>query len=120
MLPKRQEDGTARIRTQSFLYKICLINLVNIGRSRMKEIIEMGTISSRGQIAIPADIRREMKLKEGEKVLFLLEEDTLLIKRVMPQSFAEITRPLKEAAKKAGMREEDVPEIITRFRKKKR
>ncbi|MBI2652154.1 AbrB/MazE/SpoVT family DNA-binding domain-containing protein [Candidatus Woesearchaeota archaeon] len=86
----------------------------------MTEIIEMGKISSRGQIAIPSDIRREMDLKEGEKVLFLFEEDTLLIKKVSINTFEEITRPLREAAKKAGIKESDVPEIVHRFRAKKK
>ena len=85
----------------------------------MTEIIEMGKISSRGQVAIPSDIRNQLKLKEGSKVLFFLEDDTLLMKKVSTESFAEITRPLREAAKKAGMRESDVPGIVHRFRKKR-
>ena len=86
----------------------------------MTEIIEMGKISSRGQIAIPSDIRRKMDLKEGEKVLFLFEEDTLLIKKVSMNTFEEITRPLREAAKKAGIKESGVPGIVHRFRAKKK
>jgi len=85
----------------------------------MSEIIEIGTVSSRGQIAIPIDIRNEMGLVEGQKVLFLLGDDTLLIKKVTTQSFEELTRPLKEAAKKAGLKESKVSEIIHRFRSKK-
>ncbi len=84
----------------------------------MTEIIEMGTISSRGQVAIPTDIRKEMDLKEGEKVLFMLENDTLLIKKVTMQSFTQLTKPLKEAAKRAGLKEEDVTGIVERFRAK--
>ena len=86
----------------------------------MAEIIEMGKISSRGQIAIPNDIRKEMGLKDGSKVLFLLSNDSLLIKKVSVESFAEITRPLREAAKHAGMREKDVPDMVHRFRKSKK
>ena len=85
----------------------------------MAEVVEMGTVSSRGQISIPSDIRKGMGLKEGNKVLFLLSDDSLLVKKVSAESFAEITRPLKEAAKKAGMRESDVPVIVDRFRKRK-
>ena len=48
----------------------------------MSEIIEMGTISSKGQVAIPLQIRDEMGLEEGSKVLFVLADETLLIKRV--------------------------------------
>lgn len=85
----------------------------------MSEIVELGTISSRGQVAIPFSIREEMGLEEGAKVLFVLAEDTLLVKKVTTKTFAEITRPLKEAARQAGWREEEVLGIIHRARKKK-
>ena len=85
----------------------------------LAEMIEMGTISSRGQIAIPNGIRQEMGLKEGHKVLFFLENDTLLIKRVTSETFSDITKPLKEAMRKSGAKEEEVPSIIHRFRAKK-
>ena len=86
----------------------------------MEELIEMGTVSSRGQIAIPADIRRKMNLKEGQKVLFVLGDDTLLVKKIMPETFTAITKPLREAAKQTGMKESNVPALIHRFRARKR
>ena len=85
----------------------------------MQEIIEMGTISSRGQLVIPTDIRENMGLEEGSKVLFVLSNGSLLIKRVNMQTFTEITKPLKEVAKKAGLKESDVEEIIQKVRQKK-
>ncbi len=85
----------------------------------MQSIVEMGTISSRGQIAIPSDIREEMGLKEGAKILFFLSDDSLLIKKVTTQTFEEITKPLKEAIKKTDIKESDVVDIIHRFRTKK-
>ena len=83
----------------------------------MEELIEMGKISSRGQVAIPSDIRQKMGLEEGTKVLFFLENDTLLIKRITQMSFAEITKPLRNAKKK--IREEDVVGLMHKFRKSK-
>ncbi len=65
----------------------------------MPEIIEIGTVSSRGQVCIPNDIREEMGLKEGSKVLFVLQDESLLVKKVNMQIFEEITKPLKEEAK---------------------
>ena len=85
----------------------------------MAEKIEMGTVSSRGQICIPNNIREEMGLKEGSKVLFVLSDDFLLVKRVTMQSFEEITKPLKEAAKKAGLKESNVVDIVHKSRKRK-
>ena len=84
----------------------------------MDKIIEMGKISSRGQVAIPSDIRSQLGLVEGSKVLFFLENDTVLMKKVSVESFAELTKPLREAKKK--IREEDVPALIHRFRKSKK
>ena len=86
----------------------------------MTELIEIGKISARGQIAIPTDIRKGMDLHEGEKVLFVLEDQTILIKKMTTQTFAAITKPLKQAAQKAGMKESDVPALVQRFREKKR
>jgi len=86
----------------------------------MEEIIEMGKVSSRGQIAIPSDIRNKLNFKEGQKVLFFVEDDTILIKKILPKTFAEITKPLKEAAKKAEMKESNVPRMVHDFRAKKR
>ena len=85
----------------------------------MSEKVEMGTMSSRGQIAIPADIREDMGLKEGSKVLFFLSDDTLLVKKVTTASFAEITKPLKEAVKKSGFKENEIVGIVHRARKKR-
>ena len=84
----------------------------------MVERVEMGTVSARGQICIPNSIREEMDLKEGNKVLFFLTDDSLLMKKVNTKSFEEITRPLREAAKKSGMKEKDVTDMIHRFRNK--
>ena len=84
------------------------------------EIFEMGSISSRGQIAIPSNIRKNMNLEEGSKVLFILENDTLIMKRITSETFASITRPLKEEAKKSGLKESEVNNIVHKFRKEKR
>tara|TARA_Y100000310_G_scaffold162838_1_gene162787 strand:- start:474 stop:725 length:252 start_codon:yes stop_codon:yes gene_type:complete len=82
----------------------------------MTQTIEMGKISSRGQIAIPSDIRKKLNLKEGEKVLFFAEGDTILIKKVENLSWAEVTKPLREAKKK--IKEKDVPALVHRLRKR--
>lgn len=84
------------------------------------EIFEMGSISSRGQIAIPSGIRQQMGLEEGNKVLFLLEDDTLIMKKVNKITFAEITKPLKAAAQKSGFKETAVDALVHKFRKEKR
>ena len=85
----------------------------------MTRIVEIGTVSSRGQIAIPAGVRKELDLKDGEKVLFAVEGNTLVIKKLdIEKTWAEITKPLRDAPKK--IREDEVVDLIHRFRKEKR
>ena len=79
------------------------------------EIIEMGKISSRGQVAIPADIRNELGLHDGSKVLFIADKDILIMKKVTSQTFAEITKPFRQAKKK--IKENEVNELVHKFRK---
>lgn len=87
----------------------------------MTRIVELGTISSRGQIAIPSKIRGELELNEGEKVLFVLDGDTLLIKKVMTdKTWEELTKPLREAAKKSGFKESEVVDLVHKFRRERR
>jgi len=82
----------------------------------MVELFEMGRVSSRGQIAIPIDIRKEMRLDKGSRVIFLLEEDTLLIKKVSIETWESLTQPLRIQKKK--IEQEDVTSLIHRMRKK--
>jgi len=86
----------------------------------MNDKIEIATVSSRGQICIPNDIREEMGIKEGSKVLFALTGDSLIMKRVNMETFAEITKPLKETMKKSDFTESDVPNLVHRFRTEKK
>lgn len=95
------------------IYKTDLTNKMLV--MTMGELLEMGKVSARGQIAIPIDIRKEMGLEEGSKVLFFLEEDTLLIKRVSAQTWEQITKPLRQEKKKIS--QEDVNRLIHRMRK---
>ncbi len=99
---------------QRFIYKINLIYKIG---DTMAETIEIGTVSARGQVAIPAEIREKMHLKEGEKVLFVLEGDAVLMKKVSSLSWEEITRPLREAKKK--IKESEVPALVHQLRKKR-
>ncbi len=86
----------------------------------MSEAVDIGSVSSRGQVAIPLDIRNALGLDTGSKVLFVVEDDTLIVKKVTVSSFANITHPLKEAAKKSGFKESDVTNIVHKFRKERR
>ena len=79
------------------------------------DIIELGSISSRGQIAIPSEIRRELGLNEGSKVLFTVKDNAVVMKKVNSASFDELTKPFTKAKKK--IREDEVTELIHKLRR---
>ncbi|MFH0862859.1 MAG: AbrB/MazE/SpoVT family DNA-binding domain-containing protein [Candidatus Altiarchaeota archaeon] len=78
-------------------------------------IIEMGRVSSRGQIAIPSDIRRGLGLTEGSKVLFIMKDDAVMMKKVTAASFADLTKPLRDSKKK--ITEDEVVGLVHKIRK---
>ncbi|MBU0979412.1 MAG: AbrB/MazE/SpoVT family DNA-binding domain-containing protein [Nanoarchaeota archaeon] len=82
----------------------------------MTEMIEMGKISSRGQVAIPSGIRAHLGLDEGSKVLFFVEDDMVLMKKVTSASLSELTRPLREASK--NIQESQVNRLVHKMRKR--
>ena len=86
------------------------------------EKLEITSMSSRGQVVIPLDIRQQLKLKEGEKFMVIQQGEMLILKRVMPPSKAEIEEMFRrshEHAKKHNLTEKDMWDAITRVRAKK-
>ena len=87
----------------------------------MEKIIEIGTVSTRGQIAIPAEVRRRLALADGERVLFTVEGDTLLVKKFnKTKTWEEITKPLRESIVKSDLKESDVVDLVHRVRKSRK
>jgi len=60
--------------------------------TKKEEIIEIGKISSRGQIAIPSEIRKRLELEEGKKVIFILDGDTLIMKKLTSKTFSHLIK----------------------------
>jgi len=78
------------------------------------DVIEIGTISARGQIAIPSEFRKELKLKEGSKMLFFMTDDAIVMKKITAETFSDITKPFRNAKKK--IKEADVTALMHKMR----
>jgi len=84
------------------------------------ERLEITSMSSRGQIVIPLNIREQLKLKEGEKFVVVGEDDTVLLKKITMPSFKNFNSLLQKTqkfAKEKGITKADVEEAIKRARK---
>lgn len=75
------------------------------------------SMSSRGQVVIPLNIREIMGLKEGEKFIVSGQEDTIILKKIRMSEFDELMKKTHEFAKKAGITPKDVRDAIKQVRK---
>lgn len=80
--------------------------------------MELARVTSKGQITIPKDIREKLKLKPGDKVIFLEEDDRIIFANSSVIALKNIQKQLADEAKKAGIEtEEDVEKLINEIRK---
>lgn len=81
-------------------------------------MMELSRISSKGQVTIPIDIRKKLKLKEGDKVLFLEEEGKIFIANASLVALNKIQTAMEGEAEKAGLKnEQDVVDFVKSIRK---
>lgn len=85
--------------------------------------VEVVTMSSKGQIALPVDIRKHMGLGSGMKLAVYSSGDVIMLKPIYIPTEEDFRARLDEAetwAASVGYTEEDVGDIIASVRKKKR
>ena len=85
------------------------------------ENFEVTSLSSRGQVVIPQEVRDRLHLHAGEKFVVIGEADTIVLKKLEVPSFKGFDKLLKktrEFAKKKGIKPGDVDEAIKRVRSK--
>lgn len=77
-------------------------------------------VSSKGQIVIPVQWRKRMKIKEGEELLAIGEGDALLIKKIersmIKKEFESTVAPIRRRIKKLGIKKGDVKRAIKKAR----
>ncbi|MBR3225900.1 MAG: AbrB/MazE/SpoVT family DNA-binding domain-containing protein [Atopobiaceae bacterium] len=84
----------------------------------MDAVLEMSTISSKGQITIPASVRSAIGVRAGDKVLFVRRDDgsiSLFNQNMMAMHVA--MDAFEGAAEEAGLQdEEDLAAIVREAR----
>ncbi len=80
------------------------------------------TVSSEGQISLPASIRKLLAINSGDKLVAYTSGDVIMLKTLKLPSAEEFEASLDEAQKWAesvGYHEGDVNDIVKSVRKKK-
>lgn len=73
-------------------------------------------VSSKGQVVIPANVRKAASLKKGEKILAIAIDDTIVLKKIVDKSFEETMKPIWSRVRKLGLAEENINAIIEEAR----
>ncbi len=81
--------------------------------------MELAKLTSKGQITVPAEIRRRLKLKKGDKVFFVEDKGRIYFENSSQFALKKIQDEMEGEAEKTDFRsEEDVIGYIKNFRKK--
>jgi AbrB family looped-hinge helix DNA binding protein len=76
-------------------------------------------MSSKGQVVIPEDIRKQLRLKAGSQFVVLGKDDVVILKAISPpamEEFDSLIAAARKGAKQAGMKRSDVGASIARVR----
>jgi len=89
-------------------------------------MIETIKMSSKGQIVIPQEIRKDIHAKEGTIFAVVGDRNTIVLKKIAMPSKEELIMDLRKIAKKGakraknlGIKQEDVPNLVHKIRKSK-
>ena len=81
------------------------------------------TVSTKGQVVLPANIRRSLAISDGDRLAIHVSEGVIMLKPVKvpaAEDFKQWMDEAKEWAASVGYTEEDAAEVIRSVRKKKR
>ena len=80
------------------------------------------TLSSKGQVVIPEEIRARLGLKAGAQFVVVGDRDTVILKVLEPPSlkdFQGLMVQARKAAKQAGLKRADIAKATTKVRRTK-
>ena len=78
------------------------------------------TLSSKGQVVIPEEIRLRLGLKAGAQFVVVAERDVVIFKVLDPPAlgeFASLVARARQTAKRSGLRWSDIASAITKARR---
>jgi len=79
--------------------------------------MEVAKITSRGQITIPIDIRKKLGVKEGDKVIFVEDNNRIFVANAAKVAFANMRAAFSGEAERLGLKnEKDVVALVDEIR----
>jgi AbrB family looped-hinge helix DNA binding protein len=82
-------------------------------------MLDVAKLSVKGQVTIPLEIRKKLKLKDGDKVVFIEKSGEIVLMNSNRFAFEEFQREMMGEAEKAGLdSEQDVADLVRKVRGK--
>jgi AbrB family looped-hinge helix DNA binding protein len=81
--------------------------------------VELTTLSSKGQLVIPASIRADLKISGGAKFAVVSDGENILLRRVEQpklETFKRLIQRSRSYARQAGLKKSDVQKAIRKVR----
>ena len=78
-------------------------------------------MSSKGQVVIPENIRKQLNLKAGTQFVVVGNKDVVILKNISPPNLSEFDELIADARKKAkevGIKKSDIKDAILKARGK--
>ena len=83
--------------------------------------MELAKITLRGQITIPAGIRKKLGVKDGDKVIFIEENGRIVMENSIRVALKDVQDAFRGEAERLGLKDEqDVVSMIKEVRREKR
>ena len=82
--------------------------------------VELTKTSAKGQVVIPAGIRRKLKIKSGTRFAVYCKDDVVMLKKItIPtvEEFEKITSETSKIAKERGITDKDIEDAIMEVRR---
>jgi AbrB family looped-hinge helix DNA binding protein len=79
-------------------------------------------MSSKGQVVIPENIRKNLNLKAGAQFIVVGDKDVVILKSISSPSldeFDELIAKARRVGEKAGLKNSDISKAIKKVRSKK-
>ncbi len=82
----------------------------------MPVVLESAKVMSKGQVTIPKDIREKMKINEGDQVVFVYDNEKVVMMNAAIYAMKLMQEVMNGEAEKQGINEENVNKIIREVR----
>ncbi len=78
-------------------------------------------LSSKGQVVIPENVRKELGLEPGAQFVVMGEGDVVILKKIEApnrREFLALARKARQQARRAGMKRSDIKNAVRKVRRR--